>query len=153
VPYFKLRLARDECAVVVRRGREPELIHGPGSVRTLQRWKRVLVVSLAPFSLEVVESNVVAKDGVPLTVRGRMVAQVVDPIPAATRVVDYVDATRKMLQTAIRAAVRERPSPELSRDTTALGTDVRQRLTDALGKWGLVVSSASVDLGATGRSE
>jgi regulator of protease activity HflC (stomatin/prohibitin superfamily) len=110
-------------------------------------------VNLAPFSLEVVESNVVAKDGVPLTVGGRMVAQVVDPVRAATRVVDYVDATRKMLQTAIRAAVRDRPSPELSRDTAALGTDVIERLTDALGKWGLVVSSASVDLGVAGKAE
>jgi len=153
VPYFKRPLAPDECAVVVRRGREPELIHGPGSVRTFQRWRRVLVVSLAPFSIEVVESNVVAKDGVPLTVRGRMVAQVVDPVPAATRVLDYVDATRKMLQTAIRVAVKERPSPELLDDSSELGTDVTQRLTDALGKWGLVVSSASVGLGASGKSE
>jgi hypothetical protein len=61
-------------------------------------------------SVEVLDENVVSKDGEALTVGGAAEGQVADPIAAATRVVDHKNATRQIFQTAIRAAVKERPS-------------------------------------------
>jgi regulator of protease activity HflC (stomatin/prohibitin superfamily) len=115
-------------------------------VRTFQRQRRVIVVSLTPFLVDVVESNVVAQDGVALTVCGTVVAQVIDPVLAVTRVMDYVDATRKLLQTAIRAGVKERPSRDVSDDLDDLATEVRETLSDVLGGWGVAVSSARLAL-------
>jgi uncharacterized membrane protein YqiK len=146
VSYFKRLLTRDECAVVVSQDREPEVIGGPGSVRTFYRWRRVIVVSLEPFEIEVVESNVAAKDGMTLMVGGRVDAQVVEPALAATRVVDYRDATRKILQTAIRAVVKERSSVELSEDKTEPEAEVTRILTDSVGDWGVAASAVSLDL-------
>jgi hypothetical protein len=137
---------------VVSRGRQPELIRGPGSVRTFQRWNRVILVGLRPFPVEVVENDVATKDSVALTVGGRVEAWVVDPVAAATRVVDYRVATRQIFQTAIRAAAKERSSAEMSDHTTDVEAEVTGMLTEALGDWGLVVSSVSLDLRRRGES-
>ena len=124
------------------RSREPEVIRGPGSVRTFQRWKRVVVVGLRPFSVDVLENDIATKDGAGLTIGGSVEAQVVDPVAAAIRVVDYRDATRQMFRTAIRAAAKE-GSAAAPADVEA---EVARILTEALGDWGLVVSSVRLEL-------
>jgi len=144
VAYFGRVLTGDECAVVVRRGSDPRLIRGPGSVRTLNRWKRVIVVDLRPFSVKVLDENVVSKDGEPLTVGGAAEGQVTDPIAAATRVVDHKNATRQIFQTAIRAAVKERPSSEIRDTAMQLESAVAQLVSEAVHSWGVVVSSLSL---------
>jgi regulator of protease activity HflC (stomatin/prohibitin superfamily) len=142
VSYFRRRLTGDECAVVISRRREPEVIRGPGSVRTFQRWKRVVVVGLRPFRVDVSEDDVAMKDGTALTIGGTVEAQVVDPVQAALRVVDYRDATRQMFRTAIRAAAKER-SAAAPADVEA---EVARILTETLGDWGLILLSVRLDL-------
>jgi uncharacterized membrane protein YqiK len=146
VGYFGRVLRGDECAVVVRRGSEPRLIRGPGSVRTLNRWRRVIVVDLRPFSVEVLDENVVSKDGEALTVGGAAEGQVTDPIAAATRVVDHKNATQQIFQTAIRAAVKERPSSEIRDTATELESAVAHLVNEAVHSWGVVVSSLGLHL-------
>jgi regulator of protease activity HflC (stomatin/prohibitin superfamily) len=98
---FRRLVSADECAVVVKRGREPQLLRGPSSVRTFWRWTRVVVVDQKPFALDIPPESVMARADVPVTVSARVQGQVVDPVAAALEVVDYEDATRTIARTAI----------------------------------------------------
>jgi len=111
--FFGRVLSADECAVVVKRGREPRLVTGPASVRTFWRWRRVVVVDRTPFAIEIPPETVIAEADVPVTVSARVDGQVVDPVAAALKVVDYKDATRTIARTAIRAVVKDLPSSDL----------------------------------------
>jgi regulator of protease activity HflC (stomatin/prohibitin superfamily) len=144
--YFRHVLGVDQCAVVRRRSQEPLLIRGPGSVRTFNRWRQVIVVDLSPFVIDVVDKNVTANDGVVVGVSAEVEGQVIDPVAAALKVVDYKDATRQIAQTAMRAVVMERPSSELRDAGLDLESFVADIVTDAVPSWGLVVSSLSFDV-------
>jgi len=152
VAVFRRVLTSDESAVVVHRGADPELIRGPGSVRTFQRWRRVTVVSLKPFGVDVLDDDLVAGDGEPITASGSARAQVADPVAAATRVVDYRQAIRQIFRTAIRAAVKERPGGELRERAEEVRSAVEQVVVEAVGEWGIVVSSLNLHLSARPRS-
>jgi regulator of protease activity HflC (stomatin/prohibitin superfamily) len=93
MPFVKRVLAPSERAVVVRPGREPQLIGGPGPVWVFRRWKRVIVVDTSPFPVEVMDNDVVASDGVALALKGSATAQVLDPVAAAIQIADYRRAT------------------------------------------------------------
>src|SRR6185437_1120118 len=130
-------LSADECAVIVRRGREPQLLRGPCSVRTFWRWKRVVVVDRKPFSLDIPPETVMAKDDVPVTVSGRVEGQVVEPVAAALKVVDYEDATRTIARTAIRAVVKNHPSSDLESARAELEAAFVEAVDEATQSWGV----------------
>jgi regulator of protease activity HflC (stomatin/prohibitin superfamily) len=144
---FRRVLGSDECAVVLRRDRQPLLIRGPGAVRTLYRWRQVSVVNLSPFMVNVVDRDVTSNDGVAMTVRGELQGQVVDPVAAALQVVDYQDATREILRTAMRALVLRRSSAELNEGRQP-HPQVADEVVGAVRGWGIVVLSLSFDVGA-----
>jgi len=147
MPVFRRVLGSEECAVVLRRHGDPLLIRGPGSVRTLYRWRQVSVVNLRPFVAHAVDTHVMTNDGVAVTVRGQLQGQVVDPVAAALKVVDYEDATRQILHTAIRALVMERSSAELN-EGRQLDPHVADEAVDAVRRWGVAVLSLSLDVAA-----
>src|SRR3954469_23577882 len=95
---FRRHLSADECAVIVKRSSEPELLRGPRSVRTFWRWKRVMVVDRKPFAIDIPPETVLAQADAPVMVSARIEGQVVDPVAAALNVVDYRKATRILAQ-------------------------------------------------------
>ena len=136
---------------MLRRHGEPQLIHGPGSVRTFYRWRQVSFVNLSPFVKNAIDTNVTTNDGVVMAVRGELQGQVVDPVAAAVKVVDYEDATSQILHTAMRALVMKRSSAELN-EGRQLHPSVEDEVVDAARSWGVVVLSLSFDVAAaTGR--
>jgi hypothetical protein len=145
VPVFRRVLGSDECAVVLRRRAEPLLIRGPGGVRTFGRWRRVSFVDLDPFVAHAVETDVRTNDGIAMAVRGDLEAQVVDPVAAVVNVVDYEDATRLVLRTAMRALVMGRSSAEVS-GGRQLEPHVADEVVEALRSWGVAVRSLSFDV-------
>jgi regulator of protease activity HflC (stomatin/prohibitin superfamily) len=151
MPIFGRALGSDECAVVLRRHGDPLLIRGPGSIRTFYRWRQVSIVSLIPFAVDVVDTNVTTNDGVAMTVRGELQAQVIDPVAAAVKVVDYEHATRMVLQTAMRALVMKRSSAELN-EGRQVNPAAADEVVDAARSWGVAASSVTFDVAvATGR--
>jgi regulator of protease activity HflC (stomatin/prohibitin superfamily) len=94
-----------------------------------------------------VDADVATNDGVALTVTGELQGQVVDPVAAVRNVVDYEDATRQILQTAMRALVMRRSSAELS-EGRQLHPDVADEVVDAVLSWGVDVLSLSFDVAA-----
>lgn len=130
---------------MLRRVGEPLLLRGPGSVRTFYRWRQVIVVSLVPFVVDVVDTDVTTSDGVTATVSGELQGQVVDPIAAALKVVDYEKATMQIFHTALRAYVGERPAAEIRAEPQRQRSDVTDTVADAVRDWGVVVSSVTFD--------
>lgn len=137
-------LSEHECAVVVQRARPPHLVRGPGSVRTFARWKRVVLVDLRPFALDIPPGEMLTKDHVPLTVSAKVGGRVVDPVAAAVEVVDYKDATKMVAETAIRAALKERQSDELGSASVEFDASVVKVIDPLAQSWGVAISSASL---------
>ncbi len=104
------------------------------------------VVDLSPFVIDVVDRDVTANDGVVVGVSGELEGQVHDPVAAALKVVDYKDATRMLLRTAMRAVVMERPSQTLADDREELQTALMDVVVEATQRWGVVVSSLRFDV-------
>ena len=119
-------------------------MRGPGSVRTFGRWRRVVVVDLRPFVLDVAFTDVLTGDGVPMSVSGTLDGQVVDPDVAVTKVADYKKATTIIAETVIRAAVKEWDSLERESAATRLEGAVMATVAPYVLDWGVVVSSASL---------
>jgi regulator of protease activity HflC (stomatin/prohibitin superfamily) len=107
----------------------------------------VSVVNLRPFVAHAVDTHVMTNDGVAVTVRGQLQGQVVDPVAAALKVVDYEDATRQILHTVIRALVMERSSAELN-EGRQLNPHIADEAFDAVRSWGVAVLSFSFDVAA-----
>jgi regulator of protease activity HflC (stomatin/prohibitin superfamily) len=141
---FRRLLSPDECAVVVKRGREPQLVRGAGSVRTFGRWKRVVVVDRKPFVLDIPPETVMAKAGVPVTVSARVEGQIVDPVTAALKVVDYEDATRTIARTAIRAVMKDHPASDLASASGELEAAFVQAVENAAESWGVSLLSGTL---------
>jgi regulator of protease activity HflC (stomatin/prohibitin superfamily) len=144
--YFRRVLSVDECAVVLDGRHDPQLIRGPRTIRTYGRWRRVTIVALRPFTVAVLDDDVPTRDGVAITASGSAEAQVVDPVAAATRVVDYEKATRLVLHTAIRGVVKERPVSEVPGNESELESAVEQLVSHTVGDWGIVLSSLALRL-------
>ena len=105
------------------------------------------VVSLSPFRVSAPDTDVTTNDGVPVTVTGELQGQVVDPVAAALNVDDYEAATRKILQTAMRALVMKRSSAELD-EGRQLHPPVAAEVVDAVRSWGVVALSLSLEVAA-----
>jgi SPFH domain/Band 7 family protein len=144
VAVFARDLTAEECAVVVRRGGEPQVVYGPGSVRTFERWRRVVIVDMRPFRVEVSEDNVVGRDGDMVTAHASAEGNVVDPAAAATKVVDSKNATRQILETAVRGAAKECSRSDLRNPD--IESNVERTVREAVAGWGVAVSSVRLDL-------
>jgi hypothetical protein len=105
----------------------------------------VSFVDLDPFVAHAVETDVRTNDGIAMAVRGDLEAQVVDPVAAVVNVVDYEDATRLVLRTAMRALVMGRSSAEVS-GGRQLEPHVADEVVEALRSWGVAVRSLSFDV-------
>src|SRR5262249_27592215 len=98
---------------------------------------------MSSFRVDVAEENVVGGDGDSVTAHASAEGKVVDPVAAATRVVDFKNATRQVLETAVRGAVKKDPDPLGNPD---IESKVEQTVREAVGSWGVAVSSVRVDL-------
>lgn len=143
--FFSRELTADECAVIVRRDKEPQLIRGPGAVKTFPNPKSVVVVDLRPFQVEAGIENVMASDGKAVAMHASAEGQVSDPVAAAVKVVDFKRATQQILETAIRAGIAARPSSEVTSE--AMQSDVADEIGAVVAGWGVVMSQ--LDLRAT----
>ena len=146
MPVFRRSLSSEECAVIVERRREPVLIRGPGSVRTFQRWKRVIVVDLRPFALAFPPDEVISSDGVAIEAGGSVEGRAVDPVAAAVKVVDYKEATRMIAETAVRALVKERQAATFQGDLGELEAELLGTVERHVRDWGVEVSSVRLVL-------
>jgi regulator of protease activity HflC (stomatin/prohibitin superfamily) len=141
------KLEADEAAVIVQgSGKPPLLVSGPAFVRTFGRWRQMNFVDLRPLTLEVSAANVSTKDHVSVNVRVDVDARVVDPVEAATKVVDYAQATRQIAETAVRGLFRERLSGGLDEQRTEVEAELLAQVAPAVEAWGVSVSVLRIQL-------
>jgi regulator of protease activity HflC (stomatin/prohibitin superfamily) len=97
------------------------------------------------LTLEVSAANVSTKDHVSVNVRVDVDARVVDPVEAATKVVDYAQATRQIAETAVRL-FRERLSGGLDEQRTEVEAELLAQVAPAVEAWGVSVSVLRIQL-------
>src|SRR6266852_5206531 len=135
------QLKADESVVIVQtQGRLPLLVKGPGSVRTFWRWRRMIFVDLKPLTLRISADDVVTKDGVHLDVCGDVDARVVSPVDAATKVVDYSQATCQFTEAALRNLFRGWLSTDLAARLAEAEAQLLDDVRSAAESWGVSVS-------------
>jgi regulator of protease activity HflC (stomatin/prohibitin superfamily) len=141
------QLNADESAVIVQTdGRPPLLVNGPGSVRTFWRWRQMIFVDLKPLTLGFSADGVVTKDAAQLDVRGDVDARVVSPVDAATKVVNYSQATRQITETAIRGLFRGWLSTDLTERLAEVEAQLLDEVRSAAESWGLSISDVRIQL-------
>jgi SPFH domain / Band 7 family len=149
LPIWSQTLGAGEAAVIVRsRGRPPLVVTGPASVRVFGRWKQMIFVDLRARTFDFSTTDALTQDGVRLTIRGSVDAQVLSPVDAATKVVDYRKATCLIAETALRGSL---PS-WLASDVAERGADLERELLEQVRpivrEWGVLVSAVRVDRAA-----
>ena len=135
-------LSEHECAVVFQGPKKRLLVRGPGSVRSFGRWKRVVIVDLRPFVLDVALTGLLTGDGVPVSVSGSLDGQVLDPDAAVAKVVDYKKATMIMAETVIRSALMECNLGDRESAVTRLDAAVIATAAPNALDWGVAIWSA-----------
>jgi regulator of protease activity HflC (stomatin/prohibitin superfamily) len=140
-----LRIVREyQRGVILRLGR-----HGP----TLDPGLRYILplgidrltrVDLRSAPLDVPAHEVITHDGVPVVVGATVTLQVLNPLLALTRVVDYRQATVQLVQAALRDVVAATALRELLLDQEAMREALAQFVDARAEPWGIRVTS--VDL-------
>lgn len=141
-----LRVVRDyQRGVVLRFGRRGPLLE-PGLRYILPLGiDRLTKVDLRSAPLEVPAREVITHDGVPVRVSAAVHLQVVNPLLAVTRVVDYRESTAQLVHAALREVVASVGLRELlvSGETTR---DALARFVDARTEpWGIRVTSVDIE--------
>jgi regulator of protease activity HflC (stomatin/prohibitin superfamily) len=135
-----------ECGVRFRRGRLLDKPVGPGRVWMIPTVDRLVVVDMRTTTIDVPPLEVMTKDGAPLSVSAHVDAQVVSPTDAVVRVVNYMEATSQLAQTALRAVFKEHARDEALFERPKIEALLRETIDDAAATWGVKVSAAEVEV-------
>lgn len=146
VAVFGLRVVREhERAVVLRLGRRGPVL-APGLHYVLPFGiDRLTRVDLRSRPLPVDAHEVITHDGVPVRVSTVAHLQVLNPLLAVTRVVDYRAAAGQLVHAALREVVAARGLREVLLDQADL-RDALSRFVEArMEPWGVAVTAIDVD--------
>jgi regulator of protease activity HflC (stomatin/prohibitin superfamily) len=141
-----LRVIREyQRGVVLRFGRRGPLL-GPGLRYILPLGiDRLTKVDLRSAPLEVPAHEVITHDGVPVRVSAAVHLQVLNPLLAVTRVVDYRTSTAQIVHAALRDVVAATGLRELLLNGEAT-RDALSRFIDARTEpWGLRITSVDIE--------
>jgi regulator of protease activity HflC (stomatin/prohibitin superfamily) len=114
------------------------------SFRKFQRNVKVELVDLRLQTMEVADQEILTRDKVSLRVNLTALWQVLDPVQARTRLVNFVEYVYKELQFALREAVGARTLDELLGDKGAIDRDISAIVAGKLEGNGVVVRSVGV---------
>lgn len=141
-----LRVIREyQRGVVLRLGRRgPTLEPGLRYILPLGV-DRLIKVDLRSALLEVAAHEVITHDGVPVRISAAIHLQVVNPLLAVTRVVDYRQSTAQLVHAALRDVVAATGLRELLLDQEAM-RDALARFVDARTEaWGIRITSVDLE--------
>jgi hypothetical protein len=141
-----LRVIRDyQRGVVLRLGRRGPLLE-PGLRYILPLGiDRLTRVDLRSAPLAVPAHEVFTHDGVPVRVSAAVHLQVLNPVLAVTRVVDYRDSTAQLVHTALRDVVAGTGLRELLLDGAAIRDALARFVDSRTEPWGVRVTSVDIE--------
>jgi len=141
-----LRIVREyQRGVVLRFGRRRPMLQ-PGLRYILPLGvDRLTKVDLRSAPLEIPAHEVITHDGVPVRVSAAVHLQVVNPLLAVTRVVDYRQSTAHLVHAALRDVVAATGLRELLLNQAAM-RDALARFVDARTEpWGIRITSVDLE--------
>ncbi len=141
-----LRVVKDyQRGVVLRLGRRGPLLE-PGLRYILPLGiDRLTKVDLRSAPLEVPAHEVITHDGVPVRVSAAVHLQVLNPMLAVTRVVDYRGSTTQVVHAALRDVVAGMGLRELLLNGEAIREGLSQFVDSRTEPWGIRVTAVDVE--------
>lgn len=133
-----------ERGVVLRFGRRGPLLE-PG-LRFILPFgiDRLVRVDLRSAVLPVPAHEVITRDGVPVRVGAVVHLQVLNPLLAVTRVIDYRRSTSQLVQTALREVSARLGLRELLLDQEHVRTELARFVESRAEPWGIRITSVDV---------
>ncbi len=133
-----------ERGVVLRFGRRGPLLE-PG-LRFILPFgiDRLVRVDLRSAVLPVPAHEVITRDGVPVRVGAVVHLQVLNPLLAVTRVIDYRRSTSQLVQTALREVIARLGLRELLLDQEHVRTELARFVESRAEPWGIRITSVDV---------
>jgi regulator of protease activity HflC (stomatin/prohibitin superfamily) len=141
-----LRIIREyQRGIVLRFGRRgPTLEPGLRYILPLGI-DRLIKVDLRSAPLEVPAHEVITHDGVPVRVSAAVHLQVVNPLLAVTRVVDYKQSTAQVVHAALRDVVASTGLRELLLNQEAMRTALAHFVDARTEPWGIRITSVDLE--------
>ncbi len=146
VLFSGLRIIREyQRGVVLRFGRRGPMLE-PGLRYILPLGiDRLTKVDLRSAPLEVPAHEVITHDGVPVRVSAAVHLQVVNPLLAVTRVVDYRQSTAQLVHAALRDVVASTGLRELLLNQEAMRTALAHFVDARTEPWGIRITSVDLE--------
>lgn len=141
-----LRIVREyERGVVLRWGRRRPMLE-PGLRYILPlRIDRLTKVDLRSAPLEVPSHEVITHDGVPVRLSAAVHLQVVNPLLAVTRVVDFRRSTAQLVHAGLRDVVAATGLRELLVNQPAMRDALRHFVDARTEPWGIRITSVDLE--------
>lgn len=140
-----VRIIREyERGVLFRLGRQKELL-GPGLNFVIPFGvDQVRRMDLRTMTIDVPKQEVITRDNVPALVDAVVYFNILDPVLAVVKVMDYVRSTSLLGQTILRSVLGEHELDELLSKRTELNNVLRTLLDEATDPWGIKVTAVEV---------
>lgn len=101
-------------------------------------------IDLRTLTIDVPKQEVITRDNVPVMVDAVVYFNVMDPVLAVTKVVDYIHSTTLLGQTILRSVLGQYELDEMLAKRAELNDLLKRLLDDATDPWGIKVSAVEI---------
>jgi regulator of protease activity HflC (stomatin/prohibitin superfamily) len=132
-----------ERGVVFRLGRIVAA-RGPGLIIVIPGLEKMVRVDLRTITLDVPVQEVITKDNVPCKVNAVCYFEVLDPVRAVIKVMNYMMATSQIAQTTLRSVLGQVDFDELLSHREKINSQLQHIIDQQTDPWGIKVSIVEV---------
>lgn len=134
-----------ERGVIFRLGRvHPDNVKGPGLRLLVPFLDRMLRVDLRTVTLDVPPQEVITKDNVTIKVNAVVYFNVMNPVDAVIKIMNYHVATSLMAQTSLRNILGQHELDEILAEREKIGRALQKIIDEATDAWGIKVSTVEI---------
>ncbi|MGI3213255.1 slipin family protein [Roseovarius tibetensis] len=139
-----IRILREyERAVVFTLGRYTGT-KGPGLIFLIPVIQKMVRVDMRTIVLDVPKQDVISKDNVSVNVSAVIYFRVIDAEKSTIQVENFMDATRELAQTTLRAVLGKHELDEMLADRDKLNDDIQDILDTQTEAWGIKVANVEI---------
>jgi regulator of protease activity HflC (stomatin/prohibitin superfamily) len=132
-----------ERGVVFRLGRVTGA-RGPGLILVVPGLERMVRVDLRTITHDVPVQEVITKDNVPCKVNAVCYFEVLDPVKAVVKVMNYAMATSQIAQTTLRSVLGQVDFDELLSHREVINSKLQKIIDQQTDPWGIKVSIVEI---------
>jgi regulator of protease activity HflC (stomatin/prohibitin superfamily) len=132
-----------ERGVVFRLGRIVAA-RGPGLILVIPGLERMVRIDLRTITHDVPVQEVITKDNVPCKVNAVCYFEVIDPVRAVVKVMNYAMATSQIAQTTLRSVLGQVDFDELLSHREKINSQLQHIIDQQTDPWGIKVSIVEI---------